>query len=548
MYETRANRAETRQNAEFIRPMLSHFYDKQPLVEPKVELEFLQSLMGQFNAGIISQAAQRLWDKNNLVLVYSGPEKEGIATPTAEQLLQVMAQVEASEIAAPAGEEIPEAFLDPAKLKGSAIKKAGTTIYGATEWTLKNGVKVVVYPTDLTKDQILFSLYKDGGLSLVASEDIATFDNSILRVFTNNCGVSSFKNTVVSKMLTGKNLSVTPYAERLEHGISGQSTVKDLETALQLTYLYFTEPRFDPEEWSTSIDQIASVLPNMLNQPNYKFQKEMYKTLYSDNPRRQALSPETLEKADLKVLEKYWKKLFADAAGATFVVVGDVNPEALKPLVEKYIGSLPKGRKALKWVNTHEDIVSGKVANVFETDMQTPKSTVLQVWSANTSFTTEKDAALDAIDYIMDMRYTNSLREEEGGTYGASAVGMISRRPEPRMLFQVYFDCKPALCDKLRALAVSGLEDLAQAGPTDDELNAAKLNLLKNIPEKRQRNNYWKNAIETYLRYGVDEDAAYEAAVNALTKESIQATLKELIQSGNFAEVVMKPAVTAEAE
>ena len=548
MMETRANRASTRKNPEFIRGILANFFDKEPLMEPDMEKMIAEQIFSQLNAAAVSQMASQLMGAENLVVVYSGPEKEGIATPTAEELLQVLAQVNASEISAPEGEEIPEAFLDPAKLKGSAVKKAGTSLYGATEWILKNGVQVLVYPTDLTKDQILFSIYKDGGLSLISTDDLASFDDSVLTLFQNNSGVSQFSGTVLAKMLTGKNLSVSPYFDALEHGISGQSTVKDLETAFQLVYLLFTDPRFDPEEWQNGIDQLQSILPNLEGQPNYKFQKELMNTLYGGNVRREFLSPEKLSRAQLSLVEKNYRKLFADAAGASMVIVGDVNPEALKPLVEKYIGSLPKGKKPLVWIDPREEFVTGHVVNEFQVDMQTPKSTVYQVYSAYTDFSYDKDAALEAISYIMDMRYTTSLREEEGGTYGASTNGQIRRRPNGRMVFMAAWDCKPALCDKLRQLAIDGLKDLAQNGPTDEETNAAKLNLQKNLPESRQRNSWWKNSLELYLTYGTDRDALYEAAVNNLSKESIQATLQELLASGNFIEVIMKPAATAEAE
>ncbi len=548
MYETRANRAETRQNPEFVYPIIRNFFDKEPLVEPQDELELLQALCSQLTAQNINQALAALCGPENRVLVYSGPEKEGIATPTADQLLQVMAEVEASEITAPEGEDIPDAFLNPAKLKGGKVKKVASTLYGATEWTLKNGVKVVVYPTDLQKDQILFNLVKEGGTSLIPTEDLASFESNIFGLFQNNSGVAGFSGTTVSKMLTGKNLSVSPYFDQLENGINGRSTVKDFETAMQLVYLYFTQPRFDTEEWQNSIDQIESVLPNLVNQPNYKFQTELYNTLYGNNPRRQMISQDILNRASLSKVEANWKKLFANAAGATLFIVGDVNPEAIKPVVEKYIGSLPKGKKALNWIDTNEDLAKGNVVKIIEVDMETPKSTVYQVYNADIEYSYEKDAAMDAISYIMDMRYTNSLREEEGGTYGASTSGNLRRRPKQNAMFLVGWDCKPALCDKLRELAIQGLKDLAENGPTDEEINMAKLNFQKNLPESRQRNNWWLNGLELYYTYGQDRDALYEQAINNLSKESVTSLLKEILAQGNFMEVVMKPAKTAEAE
>ena len=547
-FENAVNKAPTRRNPQFIGPILSNFFDKQPILEPETELQLGKQLLASINAQVLSMLAAQMITDENLIVLYSGPEKEGIATPTAEQLLQVIAEVKASEIKPLEGEEIASEFLDPALLKGSKVKKTAKAIYGATQWTLKNGVKVIVLPTDYTKDQILLNLNKDGGLSLVSNEDMPSMDQNIFALYQSNTGVAGFSGTQVSKMLTGKSVSVTPYIGQLETGIRGTSTQKDLETAFQLLYLYWMDPRFDPKEYENGIQQLKAILPNLQNQPTYKLQTEMYKTLYGDHPRRQMISAETLEKANLETLEKVYRSLFSDIAGATMTIVGDVDLETLKPLVEKYIGSLPKGKKAAKWVDTHEDIVKGRVENIFAVDMQTPKSTVLQVWTADMPYTELDAAALDVVSYILDIRYTNSLREDEGGTYGASTAAQINRRPKEQALIQVTFDCRPSVCDKLRSLAIEGIRDLAENGPTDEEMDNAVKNLRKNIPENRVNNAYWRNSIEIHERYGEDRDAAREAAINALTKETVRQTLQRILAQDNLIELVMKPANAAEAE
>ena len=547
-FENAVNKAPTRRNPQFIGPILSNFFDKQPILEPETELQLGKQLLAGINAQVLSMLAAQIITDENLIVLYSGPEKEGIATPTAEQLLQVIAEVKASEIKPLEGEEIASEFLDPALLKGSKVKKTAKAIYGATQWTLKNGVKVIVLPTDYTKDQILLNLNKDGGLSLVSNADMPSMDQNIFALYQSNTGVAGFSGTQVSKMLTGKSVSVTPYIGQLETGIRGTSTQKDLETAFQLLYLYWMDPRFDPKEYDNGIQQLKAILPNLQNQPTYKLQTELYKTLYGDHPRRQMISAGTLEKANLETLEKVYRSLFSDIAGATMTIVGDVDLETLKPLVEKYIGSLPKGKKAAKWVDTHEDIVKGRVENIFAVDMQTPKSTVLQVWTADMPYTELDAAALDVVSYILDIRYTNSLREDEGGTYGASTAAQINRRPKEQALIQVSFDCRPSVCDKLRSLAIEGIRDLAENGPTDEEMDNAVKNLRKNIPENRVNNAYWRNSIEIHERYGEDRDAAREAAIDALTKETVRQTLQRVLAQDNLIELVMKPANTAEAE
>ncbi len=546
--ENAVKKAPTRRNPQFINPILRNFFDKEPILDPETELQIGKQLLANINAQVLSMLAAQMITDNNLIVIYSGPEKAGIATPTEEEILAAIAEVKASDIQPLEGEEIASEFLDPATLKGSKVKKASQAIYGATQWTLKNGVKVIVLPTDYTKDQILFNLNKDGGLSLVSDQDLPSLDENIFSLYQANTGVAGFSGTQVSKMLTGKSVRVHPYIDRLESGINGNSTAKDLETAFQLLYLYYTDPRFDPKEYENGVQQLKAILPNLKGQPNYKLQTELYKTLYGDNPRRRMLSDETLEKASLETLEKTYRRLFSDVAGATMTIVGDVDLETLKPLVEKYIGSLPKGKKAAKWVDTHEDIVKGRVENIFAVDMQTPKSTVLQVWTADMPYTELDAAALDVVSYILDIRYTNSLREDEGGTYGASTAAQISRRPKEQALIQVVFDCRPSVCDRLRTLAIEGIRDLAENGPTDEEMDNAVKNLRKNIPENRVSNSYWQNSIEIHERYGEDRDAAREAAINALTKDTVRQTLQRILSQENLIELVMKPANTAEAE
>ena len=549
VYEKSANSAETRKNSEFVNPLINNFFGNYAYMEPATKLELVKAILAQLNAQVMNQVlAQAFADENSLVVIYSGPEKEGIATPTTEQLLQVIEDVKKSEIEAPAEEKASEPLMDPSSLVGAKVKKTNTTLYGATEWTLSNGVKVVVLPTDYKKDQILFSLYKNGGESLIATEDLPSFDGSIYGVFQNAQGLSKFKGTELSKMLSGKMVSVNPFIDDLYNGISGNSSVKDLETAFQLLYLEFTDPRFDQEEYDNATSQIKAVLPNLVNTPNFAFQKRFNKVLYNDDPRNEVLSMEKLEKANLQTIEKNYRKLFADAAGATMVIVGDVNLDTLKPLVEKYVGSLPKGKKAAKWADVQPQLVKGKVVDVFDQKMETPLTTVLQVYSDYRPFTVKDQTLASAVSYILDQIYTDTLREDEGGTYGASTVANARKDPNGRYLLQVYFNCKPALAEKLRALAQDGFRKLAEEGPTDEQFTRTVEHFKKNVPESRINNSYWLSDILRYFRNGYDYDKEWEAAVGGLTKESIRDAAAKLYNSGNFVEVVMMPGETTETE
>ena len=540
-FEQSVEAAPTRKNADFIYPLLYNFYDNEAFMTPETELQLAQMLCGSINADVLNQIAAQVVTDENMVVLFNGPEKEGLANPTEQQILDVLAAVKSADIQANVEESVNEPFIS-GELKGAKVKKAKETIYGATEWTLKNGVKVVVLPTQYEKDQVMFNIQKDGGMTLVATEDVPSFEDNIWALFINNSGISKFSGTQVPKMLAGKNLSVTPYISNASHGVQGSSTPKDLETALQLVYLYFADPRFDEAEYETGIQQIKAILPNIASNPDFIFQNEMNKILYNNNPRVVELNEETLAKADLATIERVYRELFKDAAGATLTITGNVDIETLKPMVEKYIGSIKKGKKAAQ-VNKANLIgfAKGQVDQTVAIPMQTPKSTVLQLYSAYMPIDTKTEVALEVGKYILDMIYTKTIREEEGGTYGVGVAMVGQRYPHERALIQVSFDTNPEMAEKLADLAIKGLKELATNGPEVEKFNMAIENFKKNIPESRINNSYWANNIRTYLRHGIDYDAEYEAAVNSITPDDVKAVLQAVLAANNLVEIKSAP-------
>lgn len=542
MYEQQVEGAETRQNSEFVDLYINNFFDNKPYMTPEAENEIANMFCSQINAQLLNMVISQIIPSDNLVVVYKAPEKEGLAHPSSEDFMAAIAEVEASEIEANVEEGADEPLLNPAALKGSAVKKETATIYGATEWILKNGVKVVVLPTDYKKDQVTMNLKMKGGESLIATEDLPSFEKNVWTLFQRNTGVSKFTSSQLSKMLAGKAVGTSPYISSISHGITASSSPKDLETAFQLMYLEFTDPRFDEDEFSIGMDQIKAVYPNIKTQPNFIFQNEYTRTMYGDDPRIVSLSEDVIGKASLATIEKVYRRLFKDAAGATLYIVGNVDLATLKPMVEKYIGSLPKGKKATDYIKENtSSLRKGQIENVFNAKMQTPMNTVLQIWSADVPYSFRNQVVLNAASYILDMIYTDTLREEEGGTYGASAYIGVQRIPEERVVAQVYFNTNPAQVDRLRELAVEGFENLAKNGPTDEQLTRAIENFKKNIPESRISNKYWMEQLQNYYTFGEDEDALYEAAVSYITAENIKAALQEVLSQGNFIEVVMGP-------
>ena len=543
-YEKSAEAAATRKNADFVRPILNNFYYKSYFMDPATALQLAQMVCAQLNSAILSQVAASLITDENMVILFNGPEKEGLVNPTEAQFAETLAAVKTAEIAANAEENVNEPLIDPATLKGSKVKKETAGDYGSTVWTLKNGVKVVVLPTQHKKDQVLYNLNMDGGKSAIPTEAMTSFEDNIWSLYLSNTGVSKFSGTQLPKMLAGKNVSVNPYLGNSEHGISGQCAPKDIETAMQLMYLTFAEPRFDQNEYETGIQQIKAVLPNLKNNPMFLFQNAVNDIMYGGNERVVELNEETLAAANLETIKKvYTETLFNDAAGATLTIVGNVDLETLKPMVEKYIGSLPKGKKAHAYVKENLiEIVKGNVAETVKVPMQTPKSTVFQVHSGYMPIDTKTEVTLEIANYVLDMIYTKTIREQEGGTYGVGTALRATREPYSRVTFMVQFDTNPEQAERLSGLTTKYLKEYAQNGPTAEEFAMALENVKKNLPESRISNNYWLSTLSANDDYGIDYDAEYEAALNSVTAEDVKALLQKVLAEENMVQIMLAPA------
>ena len=542
-YERAVQGASTRSNAEFVRPLLNNFYFNEPYMTPEIELEFAKSLCGSLNAQILNQMLQMFLQEKNVLVLYNGPEKEGLVHPTESELAQALAEVKNAEVAPLVEESTNEPLLDTSKIKSGKVKKTSKTIYGATKWTLKNGVTVTVLPTDYKKDQVSIKLSMDGGRTLIATEDLPSFEDNIWGLFLRNSGISKFSSTVLPKMLAGKIASANPFISNLTHGVSASSTPKDLETALQLLYLTFTDPRFDENEFQTGIQQIKAVLPNLSKDPDFLYGIAKNKVFYNNNPRVTGLTAEVVDQANLATIERVYRQLFKNVAGAEVTIVGNVDLETLKPLVEKYIGSLPKGKKATTWnIDNCINVAKGAIEETVKLPMQTPKSTVHQLYTAYLPVDIKTNVTLDAANYILDMIYTKSIREDQGGTYGVGSALQGRRKPSMRIDVHVLFTTNPEAAEKLTQIAIDELKKYAENGPTEEQFNKAMENLKKNLPEKRINNNYWMNALSHHAEYGEDYDALYEAAINSLTAKDIQTVLQAILAQGNFIEVTLAPA------
>ena len=533
--------APTRKSPQLVYPILAHFFHNNYMLEPQVELQLVQAVCAQLPAMVFQQVVEQLITDENMIIAYAAPEREGLAHPTEAELLAIIEKVKASEIAAPVEESANEPLLDAEAIKAGKIKKEKETAYGATEWTLSNGVKVVYLPTAHKADEVQIRVVMNGGRSLIETAELPSFDDNIWALYSMNRGLSKFSGVQLKKMLTGKNVRCELNIEKTRHGINLVSTPKDLETAMQLLYLNVTEPRFDDEEFLIGINQIKAVLPNLEKMPQLKLQKLIMETLYGGHERVLTIGSELVEKANIADFEKASRRLFGNVAGSTVYVVGNVDAQTLKPLVTKYIASLPGGKKGSKFIDRKEDIVRGNVVKNEMMVMETPKSTVLQVYTANTPYSVKNEVLLDIAKLYLDMVYVETLRESEGGTYGAGVATVCGREPKDVAILQVVFETNPESVEKLAKLAVDGVQKLIAEGIPADKFDMIIKNVQKNIPQDRISNSYWGSTLQKFVEFGDKYDNEYEEAVNTATPEAVVEAVKKLVEAGNFIQLIVSP-------
>jgi zinc protease len=248
-----------------------------------------------------------------------------------------------------------------------------------------------------------------------------------------------------------------------------------------------------------------------------------------------------LSKMSVASLEQSYKTLFSNMAGACIYITGNVDLETIKPLVEKYIGSLPTAGQGSTYIDHNLQIVPGKVENIFNAPMTTPKSSVLMIYSGDVEYDLENVLTMQAFRYTLDLIYTETIREEEGATYGVGTQGSVSAIPQNRGEMIIQFDTDPARVEEMIKLAIKGVEDIANNGPSEEQMVKVRENFLKNVSESRINNSYWSNNLRQFDLTGVDLDTEREAVINSLTSEKVKNFVADFISQGNLVKIVMNP-------
>lgn len=529
-------------NGYYVQRYLSAFRENSAIPDPKSEWEIDSMLIKSINVEVINQVAKQYLTDHNQVYIINAPEKEGVAVPTAEEILAIRKKVAESEVEAYKDNIVKEPLIaENVVLKGSAVKKTATNeAYGTTEWTLKNGVKVVVKPTTFKADEIQFFAKAYGGTSLLTDEEIVYAE--MMPLINQMSGVGKFSRVDLQKQLSGVMAGIQPMVDEYASTMSGSCSPKDLETMMQLLYLNFTQPRFDEGDYTTVMKMIGAQLENIEKNPDFQMEKKYTEIVYGNNPRRQMISKEMLSKMEFAKVAPVYQKLYPNANSFTFFFVGNVDVETLKPLVEKYIGSLPVAKKPTKAIDDKCDYVKGQVDEMFRVEMQQPKVSVRYLLSGEMDFNFENRLALTFLTQALNSRYLISIREEKGGTYGVHVSGSTAFVPKESYEIEIQFDTNEEMADELCEIIMKEIQTIANEGPKSEDIEKTREFLLKSWKSSLEQNGSWMNYVSTlHSASGLDYLAGYENAVKNLKNEDVQALMKKILAEGNLVKVVMRP-------
>jgi zinc protease len=491
-------------------------------------------------AEVNALSAQWFPDQNRLVIV-SAPETAGVTLPDQAQLAAVVKTATGKKIQPYVDVDAGQSLMDAAPKPGTIVRTTPRS-GGVTEWTLSNGATVVLKPTTLKEDQILFRATASGGTSLASDADFisARAADDVIPAG----GVGRFNDTTLDRMLSGKAVAVLPYFGEITQGMTGGSTPQDLETMFQLLYLRFTQPRSDPAAFAAVVSQRKGLLANQLASPEIVFSRTLASALSKDHPRRQPETPATIDQWDLTKAMNFYKARFADASKFTFVFVGSFTPEMLEPFVETYVASLPSTRTGETWRDLGITPPVGVVQKTVEKGIA-PKSQVAIVFSGAFTYTDANLLALRTMTQVLQGRLFEAIRQQLGGTYSIEVEPLTQKSPRPEYSVRISWTCDPARVETLVQRVFDEIAFVKRTAISFDQVRRIRTALQQDFEEDSASNGYLLNQIARRYEDGTPEDVAnvfnMPDQILMLSGAAIQQAANAYLNTDNYVRVTLMP-------
>lgn len=528
-------------NDSYIEDMQENFLKNEAYVDIEDYANAAKAVLPYITAKEISEQVKKWWKADNRTIIVSGPS-EGVTHLSEQEARNILKEYENKPVAAYEDNSVKGQLINE-ELPGAEITKVKVLPgFEAEEWTLANGAKVVFRKADFEKDEVTLTAYSPGGSTVYDDLDLLPAAASI-GSFTPSYGIGEFDNISLRKLLTGKQAGCNVSISGMYETVSGGATPKDFETMMQLLYLRFTAPRFDTLAHNVLIERMMISVKQMEGQPQ-KIMRDSLQLIRNNYHKRSLLRNEDyVNNITIDRIEKIYRDRICDASDFTFFIVGNVEKEVAKEMVQKYIGSIPSIHRKEHWVDHKVRDPKGVTEKVIYLPLEVPKSTVIVNYVKEMKFNLKDSYMVNILGNILSTRYTKTIREEQGGTYGVGVRGSASREPYCSYSMMMQFDCDPDKAATLKPLLYKEIEDIKKNGVTEEELSKIVKNMLKESEQGKAHNAYWMNLLNYYYKTGINQNDPknFEDIVSSLTPKDIQKFTKKMFKKANVIDITFAP-------
>jgi zinc protease len=540
-FEKMAKESDKTESRSYADEFIRNYLDKECIPGIQKEFEIVKGYLPEITLDEINNLGKTWTTDENMAALITAQEKEGVKVPTEEQVKEIIKAVKTKKIEAYVDKVSDVPLLAEIPVATKVIKRTDDKNFGFTELTFGNGVHMILKSTDFKNDEIILSAYSPGGTSLYPDGDImsATLAATIIV----QSGLGDYDYIGLQKKLSGNTARLSPYINELREGVNGNCSPKDLETMLQLNYLYFTRIRRDEDAYKSYISRIRNQIKPMRSVPQVIFSDTLSKIVSMNSPRVISIPSEAqLDQLNLDRMIAIFHDRFADASDFTYIMVGNFKEEEVIPMLEKYIGGLPSIKRKEIW----KDVTPGFPKGLVVVDVpknSEPQSQVAMVWKGDFKYKDKYRQGFSILMNILAIKCRESMREDQGGVYGVSINGNFSKLPKPKYTISSQWGCNPENIKKLSQTVLNEMNKIKNEGPTEIDLGKVKETLIRERETRMKENSFWISSLQNHYLVGdkllsLDD---FKTFVNSFTVKDIQSIAKKYLNTENYVEVALTP-------
>ena len=483
-----------------------------------------------------------------MIVLITAQEKQGVNVPTEQQVAEIIKSARSKKVEAYVDNVTDVPLLSEVPAATSVIKKTQNNDFGFTELIFGNGVRMILKPTDFKNDEILLSAFSDGGYSLYPDQDVmsAMLAPGVITL----SGLGEYDYTGLQKKLSGNTARLSPYINEAREGVNGSCSPKDLETMLQLNYLYFTGIRKDENAFSAYMSRLKNSIKPMRAVPMMIFSDTLSKIISMNSPRVIAFpSDAQFEQVSLDRIIQIYRDRFADAGDFTYLMVGNFKTEEILPMLEKYIGGLPSIKRKETWKDQTPGFPAGRVIVDVPKNSE-PQSQVAMVWKDDFRWKADDRMGFGILMKILAIKCREAMREDQGGVYGVSINGSVSKIPESMYTITSSWGCKPENIDTLSQTVLDEMTKIIMDGPADVDMNKVKETMVRERETQVKENSFWLSYLQNHYMNGIDLLSLdeYKNFVNSFPSKKVKAVAKRYIDTEEYVRVALTPKETEEVK